>query len=191
MASCDEAQKSLQEVPILAVQCGGAIDKDYPSTLHGYNFEVTSPAFSRVVALAMGSEPGHSTSSADTNESYPIRCVSIYDTKAEHGYDPAALTKLCADSEGRRVLVTHDLVTLSLGACRLVEALQSRGVSDVVVVFTGARVPERFRSSDAAVNIGVAIGALRSLTQPGVYIAIDCRVLPVDRALQRRSDKSP
>ena len=31
---------SVGERRVLAVQCGGAIDLDYPSKLHGYHFQV-------------------------------------------------------------------------------------------------------------------------------------------------------
>lgn len=42
---------------VLIVQCGGAIDKDYPSKLHGYDFVVAGHAAERVVAEANVTAP--------------------------------------------------------------------------------------------------------------------------------------
>jgi L-asparaginase len=47
-----------------------------------------------------------------------------------------------------------------------------------VVVLTGADRPELHKESDAAFNLGCAVGALSSLTLPGVYVAMGGLVLP-------------
>lgn len=40
-----------------------------------------------------------------------------------------------------------------------------------VVVFTGSLRPERFQESDAAFNVGMAVGALATLTA-GVFVVM-------------------
>ena len=45
-----------------------------------------------------------------------------------------------------------------------------------VIVVTGAMRPERFSDSDAPINIGTAIGAIRILEE-GVYIAMHGKVM--------------
>lgn len=204
-----QPRPDLGMVEILAVQCGGAIDKDYPSKLYGYNFEVASPSVERIVAMAVGSSAcdpscqesagpagptagtrnpnpaaaAESVPDVDSNRS-AVRVVSIYDSAVENGYATEVLAQTVAESATRRVLVTHDLPSIVSGATRLASALEQRRVIDAVVVFTGARIPERFRQSDAAVNVGVAIGALRSPTVAGVYISAGCLIIPAAAAVQ-------
>jgi hypothetical protein len=52
------------------------------------------------------------------------------------------------------------------------------GVQSKIVVLTGSTLPEHHRDSDAAFNLGCAVGALSSLTTPGVYVAMGGLVLP-------------
>ena len=40
-----------------------------------------------------------------------------------------------------------------------------------MIILTGAIRPERFSNSDAAFNVGVAVGAAQTLP-PGVYVAM-------------------
>jgi len=49
-----------------------------------------------------------------------------------------------------------------------------------VIVLTGAMKPARFKSSDAAFNIGSAVAAAQTLT-PGVYIAMNGRIFDPDK----------
>ena len=117
-----------------------------------------------------------------------IRFVSVVDTTDACGYDFDALVHTCigaAEDEG--VLVTHDLSTVVQAASDLEAALCSHhGGQKCTVVLTGARLPERFRGSDAALNVGVAMGALRSPSPlgPGVFIAAGTRVMTLAHAVQ-------
>lgn len=52
------------------------------------------------------------------------------------------------------------------------------GVQSKIVVLTGSTRPEQHRESDAAFNLGCAVGALSTLTTPGVYVAMGGLVLP-------------
>lgn len=77
-----------------------------------------------------------------------------------------------ADSD--HILITHGtdgMVTTGLALVR--EAAQKR------IVLTGALQPAAFAGSDAIFNIGCAIGALQCV-DPGVYIAMNGRVFPVE-----------
>ena len=51
-----------------------------------------------------------------------------------------------------------------------------------VIVLTGAFKPETFKDSDADFNVGLAFGALQSVQEPGVYVAMSGRLLPADKA---------
>jgi len=52
------------------------------------------------------------------------------------------------------------------------------GVQSKMVVITGSMRPEQHRDSDAGFNLGCAVGALSTLTTPGVYVAMGGLVLP-------------
>ena len=58
---------------------------------------------------------------------------------------------------------------------------------DKAIVFTGAFRPERLKDSDAAFNVGCAIGALNVL-QRGVFVCMNGRVLSSERC--RRDESS-
>lgn len=53
------------------------------------------------------------------------------------------------------------------------------------IVLTGALQPAAFAGSDAIFNIGCAIGALQCV-DPGVYIAMNGRVFPVENVRKNR-----
>jgi L-asparaginase len=74
-----------------------------------------------------------------------------------------------------RIVVTHGTDTMVLTGRAL------KGIPGKTVVLTGSIQPARFRNTDAVFNIGVAIGAAASLP-PGVYIAMNGRILDPDRA---------
>ena len=74
-----------------------------------------------------------------------------------------------ADSHSR-ILITHGTDTMAQTA----NALQP--VTDKTIVLVGSLSPARFKNSDAVFNIGFAVGAVQ-LLQPGVYIAMNGRIL--------------
>ena len=80
-----------------------------------------------------------------------------------------------------RIVITHGTDTMTETATAI-----AASVSDKVVVLTGALAPALFRETDAAFNVGMAIGAAQTLA-PGVYIAMngqifDARHVRKDRA---------
>jgi hypothetical protein len=137
-----------------------------------------------------------SARSSPTNEvlaAAGMRAVSVLDASLPNGgYDTAALVRVIHNvGESEDVLITHDLDTIHTTARALASALaaeqqqqhqqQPRGMR-CAVVMTGSRLPERFRGSDAALNVGMALGALRSPNRldPGVYVAYDAQVVRVE-----------
>ncbi|MGA9341649.1 MAG: asparaginase domain-containing protein [Rhodanobacteraceae bacterium] len=69
----------------------------------------------------------------------------------------------------RHVLVTH-------GTDTMVETARAlSGISDKVIVLTGALNPALFRGSDAVFNIGCAVATVQ-IMPPGVYIAMNGRI---------------
>jgi L-asparaginase len=79
----------------------------------------------------------------------------------------------------RLILVTHGTDTMVETARHLC------GIQDKVIVLTGSLAPARFKGSDAAFNVGCAVGALQSLP-PGVYVAMSGRVFNAERVCKNR-----
>ena len=73
-----------------------------------------------------------------------------------------------------RIVVTHGTDTMIQTARML------QGIPGKTIVLTGSMQPARFKSTDAAFNVGVAIGALQVLP-PGVYIAMNGQVFDPEK----------
>jgi L-asparaginase len=82
-----------------------------------------------------------------------------------------------ADAE--RILITHGTDSMTTTAAHL------EGIPGKVIVLTGAMQPARMTDSDAAFNVGLAIGSLHTLP-PGVYIAMSGRIFPAGTATKDR-----
>ena len=75
------------------------------------------------------------------------------------------------------MVITHGTATLLQTAAYLGRCFE-HGVHRKIVVLTGAQKPEVFRNSDADFNVGFACGAALSLSEPGVYVAMNAHVQP-------------
>jgi len=139
---------------ITFVQTGGTIDKDYPRASGGYAFELGEAAARR---LLDGWEPSLTCR---------VRTAFRKDSTEVTDDDRAALAALIREDGGDRFVVTHGTDTMLETAAYL-----ARHVSDRRVVLTGAMRPERFRDSDAALNLGCAVGAVQAVG-PGVYVTM-------------------
>ena len=83
--------------------------------------------------------------------------------------DRTAIRTAIAQQPHRHVLVTH-------GTDTMVETARAlTGMTDKVIVLTGALNPARFQGSDAVFNVGCAVGAVQTLAN-GVWIAMNGRV---------------
>jgi L-asparaginase len=68
-----------------------------------------------------------------------------------------------------KVIITHGTDTM------IETGKQLSGINSKCIVLTGAMEPANFKSSDAVFNVGVAVGAVSSLSD-GVYIAMNGRI---------------
>lgn len=154
---------------IHCIQTGGTIDKAYPpnATNHGYNFEITSPAISRVLAEVHFPHP------------YTITECLKKDSLDITDEDRAHIVAVVTASPHTHILITHGTDTIHITA----EALQ-RAQLDKTIVITGAMLPESMKGSDASFNIGLAIGALQCKAT-GVYIALSSEILSVESYVQK------
>ncbi len=79
----------------------------------------------------------------------------------------------------KHIIITHGTDTMIETAKRL------KLISGKVIVLTGSMQPARFKTSDAAFNVGCAITAVQSLS-PGVYIAMNGCVFDPEKVRKNR-----
>jgi L-asparaginase len=145
---------------------GGTIDKVYFDDLSDY--EVGEPQVAEILK------------EAKVAFEYELDEVMRKDSLHMTVEDRLLLRQRIQSDPSRRILVTHGTDTMVETARHLLD------IADKVIVFTGSLTPARFKGSDAAFNVGCAVGALQSL-EPGVYIAMSGRVLPADRVSKNRT----
>jgi len=87
----------------------------------------------------------------------------------------------CVSCEEKFVLITHGTDTM----CDTARLLGEASIDKTIVLF-GSMVPYAVNSSDALFNFGCALGSLQ-LLEPGVYIAMNGRVLPWSNVEKNRS----
>ncbi|MEM9919027.1 MAG: asparaginase domain-containing protein [Bacteroidota bacterium] len=139
---------------IVFLQTGGTIDKDYPRSTKGWAFEFGEPASRRILERL--------------SPSFEFDVVTICQKDSlEIGIeDRQKMANFILSSEASHFVLTHGTDTLIDTAMYLSERIEGKQV-----VLCGAMRPERFRNSDAAINLGCAIGAVQVLPA-GVYVAM-------------------
>ncbi|KAK7070272.1 hypothetical protein SK128_014637 [Halocaridina rubra] len=155
---------------ILILQTGGTIDKDYPKSRLGYNFEVGDPAVKRILARL---RPSRSI-------------ITVYDTVCRkdsqdmNDEDRLALLERIASATQNRIVVTHGTDTLLFTSTFLANGLRDRGITKKTIILTGSHTPEKFRDSDADFNVGVALGGVQA-AGAGVWVTMNGILLPWDK----------
>jgi L-asparaginase len=145
---------------------GGTIDKVYFDAKGGY--EVGAPMVRQIL------DHGRVTAQI------PIVELLRKDSLEMTLQDRIAIREALAASDASRIIVTH-------GTDTMVEtARELRDLSGKTIVLTGALQPARFADSDAAFNLGLAMGAVQVLP-PGVYIAANGQVFPADSVRKNAS----
>ena len=138
---------------------GGTIDKVYCDAKGGY--EVGAPMVRQILDQAR------------VTAQIPIVELLRKDSLEMTSADRIAVRDAVAASEATRIIVTH-------GTDTMVEtARELQGLPGKTIILTGALQPARFADSDAAFNLGLAVGAVQVLP-PGVYITANGQVFPAD-----------
>jgi L-asparaginase len=142
---------------IVFIQTGGTIDKDYPRKDRGYAFEIGKPAVERIMQKV--------------HPDFDYKVISILkkDSLDITDNDRDKIHKACMEADSKRLLITHGTDTM-IETARKLNAIKNK-----VIILTGAMKPEKFSDSDAAFNVGTAIGALNVLDK-GIYIAMNGRI---------------
>lgn len=142
------------KTPVLVIQCGGTIDKEYPKSVGGYDFEYSGegPSGAERVLRSLKMEfdfEFHSCCLKDGRDITPQDCTNMVKAIAEH--------------TARLVMITHDTAGIEASARAVHAALSKARVRDRVVAFVGSSLPECFEQSDAPVYIGMVLGAFPQL----------------------------
>ncbi len=144
---------------IFFIQTGGTIDKDYPKIKNGYSFEISEPAVRRILQRV--------------NYNFEFEIVSILkkDSSDITKEDREKIYTACKKADSDKIIVTHGTDSMIETAGRL------SAIKNKAIILTGAMRPEKFCDSDAAFNVGTAIGAINILDS-GVFIAMNGRIYP-------------
>ena len=155
----------MNDLKLRIITTGGPIDKSYFDALSAY--QIGSPQIVTVLA------------ESNIGFEYVLEEACQKDSLDMTDADRADIRQRVSAAPERHVLITHGTDTMTDTAKVLAD------IPDKVIVLTGAMAPAKFRSGDATFNIGCAIGAVQ-LAQPGVYIAMNGRVLPAGSVRKNR-----
>jgi L-asparaginase len=152
-------------VKLHVITTGGTIDKVYFDAMS--EFQVGPPMVADVLKEA-------NVTVAVTTES-----VLAKDSLELTDADRQLIRERVIACDEDRVLITHGTDTMIETARALA------GIAGKTVVLTGSMQPARFQNTDAAFNIGCAVGAVQCLP-PGVYIAMNGQVFDPAHAAKNR-----
>jgi len=145
---------------------GGTIDKVYFDEKSAY--EVGTSKISEVLT------------EANVNLSFTIASLFRKDSLELNDTDRDTIYRHVLSEKLKRIVITHGTDTMLDTAKRL------SGISGKTIVLTGAMAPARFKSSDAAFNIGGAVIAAQVLPE-GIYIAMNGRIFDPNNVRKNRS----
>jgi L-asparaginase len=109
-----------------------------------------------------------------------IRTVMMVDSLEMSDADRALIVQNCLQSQENQIVITHGTDTMTETAAAVASAVAGK-----TVVLTGAMIPYAFGSSDGLFNLGSALSFVQALP-PGVYIAMNGKCFPWDRARKNR-----
>jgi len=140
---------------ITFIQTGGTIDKYYPKTRNEWAFEIGDSAIQRILEKI--------------NPTFKYEIITAFkkDSLEINSSDRNHLLALIQKQPSTIFIITHGTDTL-IKTGKFLE----KKLNEQLVILTGALRPERFTNSDAALNIGIAIGAANTLSK-GIYIAMN------------------
>ena len=116
-----------------------------------------------------------------TSQMVTLEQILLIDSLDMMDADRDVIVDRCINCEEKFVLITHGTDTM----CDTAKLL-GEGLIDKVIVLFGSMVPYAVSNSDALFNFGCALGSLQ-LLKPGVYVAMNGRVLPWSDVEKNRS----
>lgn len=160
--------KNSHAIALLA--CGGTFDKDYDPMSGELVFANTHLP----EVLAQGNQ----------QLTLRLEVVMLKDSLQMDDQDRRKLLNACCAATESHIVITHGTDTMTESAAMLIA--HKAQLADKTLVFTGAMRPFRLGHSDAGFNLGSALMAVQ-LAAPGVYIAMNGRLLAADNAVKNRA----
>jgi L-asparaginase len=149
------------------ITTGGTIDKVYFDALS--QFEVGDSPIRQILTEGL------------VEVEYDIVSLLQKDSLEVSDADRQMLRDFIAKDDAERYVITHGTDTMPETADVLAD------LADKTIVLTGALTPARFRTTDAAFNIGMAVSAAQVCTA-GVYIAMNGQVFPAGEVRKNRAE---
>lgn len=147
------------------ITTGGTIDKVYFDATSDYEVgEPTVPHVFREAAVSLD---------------YELESLMRKDSLEITKEDREAIRGACECAPESQILITHGTDTMAETAEFLM------GIPGKIIVLTGALAPARFRVTDAIFNLGLALGAVQSMSE-GVFLAMNGIVFPAGRVRKNR-----
>jgi len=109
-----------------------------------------------------------------------LRTLMMVDSLNMTESDRRIILQNCKDAAEDHIVITHGTDTMAETA-----ALLARGITNKVIVLTGAMVPYKFGSSDGLFNLGSALAYAQTLPH-GVYIAMNGKCFPADNVVKNK-----
>lgn len=147
---------------ILFIQTGWSIDKDYPRWAWSYSFEISTPAFERILEKV--------------NPSFEYDTLSVLkkDSLDINDEDRELIYKACLESNCDKIIITHWTDTMIKTATKL------STISNKTIIILWSFRPEVLKDTDADFNLGVAVWAINVLTS-WVFIAMNWGIFSLDK----------
>jgi L-asparaginase len=144
---------------------GGTIDKLYFDANSDY--EIGAPTVGELLRDAQVTVP------------YTVEAVMRKDSLQLTDADRATIRARVEAAVESRIVITHGTDTMAATASALA------GIPGKTIVLTGSLQPARFRSSDAEVNVGMAMAAAQTCA-PGIWIVMNGTVFDGARVRKNR-----
>jgi len=151
---------------IAIITTGGTIDKNYFDALSEY--KISNSPINNLLTMV------------NVNIDFHINSLMKKDSLEITDSEREQIFNHIQGLEESKVLITHGTDTMALTAEFLIP------IPGKTVVLTGAMKPARFKDSDAAFNIGFALGALQTLPF-GIYIAMNGQVFKAGEVVKNRA----
>ena len=149
------------------IATGGTFDKHYDPLSGSLSFDQThlTPMLRNARVL----------------EPFSLQVLMLMDSLDMTAAHRTQILDACHVSPEQSIVIIHGTDTMAQTA----QVLAQAGLGSTIVL-TGSMVPAEIVDSDASFNLGFAVAAAR-LSAPGVYIAMNGRLLAGDTAQKNRS----
>jgi L-asparaginase len=148
------------------IQTGGSIDKDYPRISESYAFEISSPAYKRILSRL-----------TDVNFEYTSEELLQKDSMDITNEDRDLILKSCQNTKSDKIIITHGTDTM-VDTAKVISVIK-----DKTIVIVGSMIPEMFVDTDAHFNIGMAVAGVELLPF-GVYICMNGQFFNWDNVIK-------